>query len=152
MESQGQRLGFTLLAFRPQWSNHHVRGRSEEWFYTSLYDLSLQRPKMYTLLHCDQLINVHLWRSPTGTFLWGLPPFRTGDHRAQPAGEQSRQPRSRPWHGEVIYLALANNVDQSTDSASPHDQRDSSPKIRLIGHHQEHRVLVITHETPYLNA
>ena len=118
----------------------------------SLYDLSLEWPKTYALPHRDQLVHVHLWRSPTGTFLWGLPPFRTGDHHAQLAGEQSHQPCSRPQCGKVIYLALADNIDQSTDNASPHDQRDSSPKIGLIGHHQEHSILVITCDTPYLNA
>ena len=37
-----------------------------------------------------------------------------------------------------LYLALADNIDQSADSASPHNQRDPSSEIGLIGHHQEY--------------
>ena len=118
----------------------------------SLYDLGLEWPKADAPPHCDQLIDVHLWRSPTGAFLQSLRPLRTGDNHAQLAGEQSCQPHSQPRHGEVIYLTLADNIDQSADSASPHDQRDSSPKIRLIGHHQEHCIFIITCDTLHLDA
>ena len=137
MESQGKQFGFTLSAFHFQWSNYHVRGRSEEGFHPSLYDLNLERPKADTLPHRDQLIDVHLWRSPTGTFFQRLCPLRARDDHAQLAGKQSCHPRSGPWHGEAVYLALTDNVDRSADSASPYNQRDPSPKIGLIGHHQE---------------
>ena len=150
VESQGKWFGFALSAFHFQWSNHHIRGRSEEGIHTSLYDLGLEWPKVDALPHRNQLIDVHLRRSPTGTFLQSLYPLRTRDNHAQLAGEQSHQPRSQPRHGKVIYLALADNVDQSADSASPHNH--SLPQIGLIGHHQEHCVFIITCDTPHLDA
>ena len=119
VESQGKQFGFTLSAFRLQWSDHHLRGRSKEGLHPSLYNLSLERPKADALLHCDQLIHVHLQRSPTGTFLLSLYSLRTGDDHVQPAGKQSCHPHSGPQCGEAVYLALMDNVDQSADSASP---------------------------------
>ena len=152
MESQGKRSGFTLLTFRFQWSNHHIPGRSKEGFHPSLYDLGLEWPKADTLPHQDQLIDIHLRRSPTGTFFQRLCPLRTGDDRAQLAGKQSCHPRSGPRHGEAVYLTLVDNIDQSADSASPHNQRDPSPKIGLIGHHQEHHVFVVTCDPLHLHV
>ena len=151
MESQGKWFGFMLSVFDFEWSNHHIRGRSEEGFHLSLYDLSLEWPKVDALPHRDQLIDVHLWRSPTGTFLLSLCPLRTEDDCAQLAGKQSCQPHSGPQRSKAVYLALTDNIDQSADSASPNDQRYTSPKIRFIGHHQEHRVFVVTCNTPHLH-
>ena len=151
MESQGKQFGFTLSAFHFQWSNHHVRGRSEEGFHPSLYDLGLEQPKADALLHRDQLIDVHLQRSPTGTFFQRLCPLRTGDDHAQPAGKRSCHPHSGPQCCEAVYLALVDNIHQSADSASPHNQRDPSSKIRLIRHHQEHCIFIVTCDPLHLH-
>ena len=117
MESQGKRFGFLKSAFHSQWSDHHVRGTSEEELHPSVYDLSLEWSKVDTLSHHNKFINAHLWGSPTGTFIRSLCPLRSGDGRAQPAGQQSHHPRSGPQCGEAVYLTLLNNVDQSADSA-----------------------------------
>ena len=152
MESQGKWFGFSRSAFCFQWSDHHIRGRSEEGLHPSLYDISLEWPKADTLLHYDQLIDAPLWGSPTGTFLRSLCPLRSRDGHTQLAGQQLHHPRSGPWHGEAVYLALTDNVDKSADSAGPHNQRDPSSEIGLIGHHQEYCVLVISCDTPHLHA
>ena len=152
MESWGKQLGFLRSALCSQWSNHHMRSISEEGLHPSLYDLSLERPEVDTIPYRNQLINAPLWGSPTGTFNWSLCPLRGGDGRAQPAGKQSRHPHSGPWHGEAVLLTLLDDVDHSADSAGPHNQRDPPSEIRLIGHHQEHCVFVISCNTPHLNA
>ena len=79
-------------------------------------------------------------------------PLRTGDDHAQPAGKQSCHPRSGPRCGEAVSLTLVDKVDQSADSASPHNQRDPSPKIGLIGHHHKHHVFIVTCDPPHLHA
>ena len=152
MESQGKWFGFPMLAFHFQWSDHHIRGRSEEGLHPSLYDFGLEWPKADTLPHCNQLIDAHLRGSPTGTFIRSLCPLRSGDGRAQLAGQQSRNPCGGPQCGEAVYLALSDNIDQPADSAGPHNQRHPSSKIGLIGHHQEYCVLIISCNTPHLHA
>ena len=57
-----------------------------------------------------------------------------------------------PRCGEAVYLALTANVDKSADSAGPHNQRDPSSEIGLIGHHQEHRILIISCNTSHLHT
>ena len=118
----------------------------------SFYDLSLEWPKADTLPHCNQLIDTPLRGSPTGTFNWGVCPLHGWDGCAQLAGKQSRHPRSGPRCGKVVYLTLSDDVDHSTNSAGPHNQRDPSSKIRLIGHHQEHRIFIISCYTLHLNV
>ena len=152
MESQGKRFGFPRLAFHSQQSDHHVRGISKEGLHPSLYDLGLEGPKADTLPHRNQLIDAPLWGSPTGTFNRSLCPLRSRDCHAQLAGKQSCHPHSGPWHGKAVYLALSDDIDHSTDSAGPHNQMDPPSKIRLVGHHQEHRVFIIFCYTQHLNA
>ena len=151
MEPQRKWFGFPMSAFCFQWSDHHVQVRSEEGFHPSLYDLGLERPKVDTLPHCDQLIDAHLRGSPTGTFIRSLCPLRSRDGHAQLAGKQLCHPCSGPQHGEAVYLTLTDNVDQSAESAGPHNQRDPSPKIGLVGHHQEYHVFIISCNTPHLH-
>ena len=151
VESQGKWFGLPRSAFCSQWSDHHVRGISEEGLNPSLYDLSLEWSKADTLPHHNQLINAPLWESPAGTFNQSLCPLRGGDSHAQMAGKQSHHPRSGPRHGEAVYLALSDNVDYSADSAGPHNQRDPPSELRLIGHHQEHHVFVVSCDTPHLH-
>ena len=50
---------------------------------------------------------------------------------------------------QAVYLALTDNVDKSADCAGPHNQRDPSSEIGLIGHHQEYCVLVISCDTTH---
>ena len=152
MESQGKRFGFLRSAFHSQQSDHHIRGRSEEGLHSFLYDLGLERPKADALPHCNQLIDAPYQGFPTGTLHRGLHPLRSGDSHAQLAGQQSCYPCSGPWHGEVVYLTLSDNVDQSADSTGPHNQRDPSFEIGLIRHHQEYRILIISCNTPHLHA
>ena len=151
MESQGKRFGFPRSAFRFQQSDHHIQGRPEEGLHPSLYDLSLEQPKADTLPHHNQLINAPLWGSPTGTFLRNLCPLGSRDGRTQPAGQQSCHPCSGPRHCKAVYLTLTDNIDKSADSAGPHNQRDPSSKIGLMGHHQEYRVFIISCDTPHLH-
>ena len=151
MECQGKWFGLLRSAFRFQRSDHHIGGRSEEGLHPSLYDLGLELPMADTLLHHVQLINAPLWGSPTGTFLRSLCPLRSGDGHTQPAGQQSCHSHSEPWHDEAVYLTLTDNLDKSADSAGPNNQRDPSSKIRLIAHHQEHRILIISCDTPHLH-
>ena len=152
MESQGKQFGFPRSAFRYQQSDHHTRGRSEEGLHPSLYDLGLEWPKADTLPHCNQLVNAPLWGSPTCTFYRSLCPLRSRDGRAQLAGQQPHHPHSGPQHGEAVYLTLSDNVDQSADSAGPHNQRDPSSEIGFIGHHQEYPILIISCDTLHLHA
>ena len=152
MKSQGKWFGLPRSALHFQWSNHHVRSISKEGLHPSLYDLSLEWPEVDTLPYHNQLINTPLWGSPTGTFNWSLCPLRGGDSHAQPAGEQSCHPCSGPRHGKAVYLTLSDDVDHSADSAGPHNQRDPLSEIGLIGHHQEHRVFIISCDTLHLNA
>ena len=152
MESQGKQFGFPRSAFCFQRSDHHIRGRSEEGLHPSLYDLSLERPKADTLPHCNQLIDAPLQGSPTGTFIQSLCPLRSGDGHTHLARKQSCHPCSGPWCGEAVYLTLSDNIDQSADSAGPHNQRDPLSKIGLIGHHQEYCILVISCDTLHLHA
>ena len=140
MESQGKGFGFPRSAFHSQQSDHHVRGISEEGLHPSLYDLGLEWPKADTFPHHNQLINALLQGSPTGTFNKSLCPLRSRDSCAQLAGKQSHHPHSGPQHGKAVYLALSDDTDHSTDSAGPHNQRDPPSEIRLVGHHQEHRI------------
>ena len=70
---------------------------------------------------------------------------------ATPQGKQSRHPRSGPWHGEMVYLALSDNIDHSADSAGPYNQRDPPSELKLIGHHQEHRVFIISCDPLHLH-
>ena len=97
-----------------------------------------------TLLHHNQLIDAPLWGSPTGTFNWSLCPIRGGDSHALPAVKQPRHPHSGPRCGEMVYLALSDNIDYSANSAGPYDQGDPPSELGLIGHHQEHHVFVIS--------
>ena len=152
MESQGKQFGLPGSAFHFQRSDHHIGGRYKEGLHLSLYDFSLERSKVDTLPHCDQLIDAPLQGSPTGTFLRSLCPLRSGDGRTQLAGQQPCHSHSVPQRSEAVYLTLMDNIDKSVDSAGPHNQRDPSSKIGLIRHHQEHRVLVITCDTPHLHS
>ena len=123
-----------MSAFCFQRSDHQIQGRSEEGLPPCLYDLGLERPKADTLPHRDQLIDAHLQGSSTDTFIRSPCPLRSGDGSVQLAGKQSRHPRSGQWHGEAVYLALSDNIDQSADSAGPHNQRD--PSSKTVGHHR----------------
>ena len=152
MESQGKWFGFLRSAFHSQWSDHHVRGISEEGLHPSLYDLSLEQPKADTLPHHNQLIDAPLWGSPNGTFNRSICPLRSRDSHTQLAGKQSCHPRSGPQCGKAVYLTLSDDIDHSTDSAGPHNQRDPPSEIRLIGHHQEHCVFIISCYTLHLNV
>ena len=152
MESRGKQFGSPRSAFRSQRSNHHMRSISEEGLHPSLYDLGLERPKADTLLHCNQLVNALLWGSPTGTFNRSFCPLQGGDGCTQPAGKQSHHPHGGPWRGEAVYLALSDDIDHSTKSAGPHNQRDPPSKIRLNKHHQEHRIVIISCDTPHLHT
>ena len=152
MESQGKQFGFPMSAFHFQWSDHHMRGRSEEGLHLSLYDLSLEWPKVDTLPHCNQFIDAHLQGSPTGTFIRSPCPLRSGDSHAQLAGEQSCHPHSGPWHGKAVYLTLLDNIDQSADSAGPHNQTDPSSEIGLIGHHKEYCIFIISCDILHLHV
>ena len=152
VESWGKQFCFLRSAICSQWSNHHVRGISEEGLNPSFYDLGLERPKADALPHRNQLIDAPLWGSPTGTFNWSLCPLRGVDGHTPPAEKQLRHPHSGPWCGEAVYLALSDNVDHSANSTGPHNQRDPPSKLRLIGHHQEHRFFVISCDTPHLHA
>ena len=135
MESQGKWFHFLRSAFRFQWSDHHIRGRSEEGLHPSLYDLGLERPKADTLLHRNQLINAPLWGSPTGTFPRSLCPLRSGDGHVQPAGKQSCHPRSGPRRGEAISLSqmtliILLIVQVPTTRGTLHPKSDSSGTTR----------------------
>ena len=152
VESWGKQFGVPRSAFRSQWSNHHVRSITEEGLHPSLYYLSLEWPEADTFLHCNQLVDAPLWGSPTGTLNQSLCPLRGRDSCIQPAGKQSCHPHGGPQCGEAVYLALSDDVDHSADSAGPHNQRDPPCEIGLIGHHQEHRVFVISCDTLHLNA
>ena len=152
MESRGKWLGFQRSALHSQRSNHHVQSISKEGLHPSLYDFSLKQPKADTLPHRNQLINAPLWESPTDTFNQGLCPPQGRDGHAQLAGKQSCHPHSGPQHGEAVYLTLSDDIDHSADSACPHNQRDPLSKIRLIEHHQEHRVFIIFCDTPHLHV
>ena len=59
---------------------------------------------------------------------------------------------SGPQHGETVYLALSDNIDHSADSAGPYNQRDPLSKLGLIGHHQEHHILIISCNPPHLHV
>ena len=152
VESRGKQFGFLRLAFHFQQSDHHVRSISEEGLHPSLYDLGLEWPEVDTLPHCNQHVDTPLWGSPTGTLNQSLCPLRGGDGHARLAGKQLCHPRSGPRCGETVYLALSDDVDHSADSAGPHNQRDPPSKIGLIGHHQEHRVFIISCNILHLNT
>ena len=156
VESWGKQFGFPRCFLRSalcsQWSDHHIRGISEEGLNPSFYDLGLEWPEADTLLHHNQLIDAPLQGSPTGTFNQSLCPLRGEDGCTQPAGKQSRHPCSGPRHGKAVYLTPSDNIDHSANSAGPHNQRDPPSEIGLIGHHQEHCVFVISCDTPHLNA
>ena len=152
VESQGKWFGFPRSAFHPQWSDHHIRSISKEGLHPSLYDLGLEQPKVDTFPHHDQLIDAPLWRSSTGTLNWSLCLFRGRDSHTQPAGKQSHHPHSGPWHGEVVYLTLSDDTDYPANSAGPHNQRYPLSEIGLIGHHQEHRIFIISCDPLHLHA
>ena len=152
MESRGKWFGLLRSAFHPQRGDHHIRCISEEGLNPSLYYLGLEWPQVDTLPHCNQLIDAPLWGSPTGTFNQHLCPLRRGDGHAQLAGKQSCHPRSGPWHGETIYLALSDKIDHTAYNADPYNQRDPPSELRLIGHHQEHRIFIISCDPPHLHA
>ena len=152
MESLGKQFGFPRSAFCFQRSDHHVQGRSKEGLHPFLYDLSLERPKADALPHRNQLVDAPLQGSPTGTFHRSLRPLRSRDSHTQPTGKQSCHPRSGPQHGEAVYLTLSDDIDHSTNSAGPHNQRDPPCKIQLVGHHQEHHVFIIPCYTLHLNV
>ena len=124
VESWEKWFGLLWSAFHSQWGDHHIRCISKEGLNPSLYDLSLEWPQVDTLLHHNQLIDAHLWGSPSGTFNWSLHPLRGGDTHAPPAGKQSRHPHSGPWRGEMVYLTLSDNIDYCANSAGPYDQGD----------------------------
>ena len=151
MKSWGKWLGFPRLAFHSQWGDHHIRGISEEGLNPSPHDLSLEQPKVDTLPHHNWLINTPLRESPTGTFDQSLFSLRYKDNHTQPAGKQSHHPHSEPRHGETVYLTLSDNIDYSADSAGPHNQRGPPSELRLIRHHQEHSVFIISCNTPHLH-
>ena len=88
---------------------------------------------------------------PLAPSTFSLCPLRGRDGCTQPAGKQSRQPHSGPWHGEAVYLVLSDDVDYSANSAGPHNQRDPPSELGLIRHHQEHRVFIISCDTLHLH-
>ena len=152
VESWGKQFGLLWSAFHPQRGDHHIRCISEEGLNPSLYDLSLEWPQADTLPHLNQLVDTPLWGSPTGTFNWSLHSLGGGDRCTQPAGKQSCQPHSGPWHGETVYLTLSDNIDHSANSTGPYNQRNPLSELGLIGHHQEHHVFIISCDPPYLHA
>ena len=50
-----------------------------------------------------------------------------------------------------LSISLSDNVDQSADSTSPHNQGDPSSEIRFIGHHQEYHILFLPCNTRHLH-
>ena len=151
MESQSKWLGFPWLAFLPQRGDHNIRCISEEGLNLSLYDLGLEQSQADTLPHHNQLIDAPLWGSPTGTFNQSLCPLRGRDGHAPLAGKQSCNPHCGPQHGETVYLTLSDNIDYSANSAGHYNQGDLSSELRLIGHHQEHRILIISCDPLHLH-
>ena len=87
VESQGKQFGFQRLALRSQWSNHYVRSISEEGLHPSLYDFSLGRPEVDTLLYRNQLINVPLQESPLAPSTRASAPSEVG--MAAPSWQES---------------------------------------------------------------
>ena len=152
MKSWGQWLGLPWSAFHPQLGDHHVKCISEEGLNPFLYYLGLEWPQADTLPHHNQLINVPFWRSPAGTFNQSLCPLRGGDSHAQLARKHSCHPCSGPRCGEAVYLALSDNIDYSANSAGPHNQRDPPSKLRLIRHHEEYHIFIISCDTPHLHV
>ena len=152
MESRGKWFGFPRSAFHSQWGDHHVRCISKEGLNLSLYYLGLEQPEVDTLPHHNWLVNIPLWRSPTGTFNRSLCPLRGGDSCTQPAGKQSHHPHSGPRCGEAVYLTLSDNIDYSANGASPQNQRDPLSKLGLIEHHQEHCVFIISGDPLHLHV
>ena len=152
MESQGKWFGSLWSTFCSQWSDHYIQNISEQGLHPFLYDLGLEQPEADTLPHQNQLIDAPLQGSPTGTFNQGLCPLQGRDSCAPPTGKQSHHPRSRPRLGEAVYLTLSDDIDHSTNSAGPHNQRGPRSKIRLVGHHQEHCIFIISCYTLHLNA
>ena len=151
VESWGKWFGLLWSAFHPQQDDHHVRCISKEGLNPSLYDLSLEQPKADTLPHHNQLVDATLWGSPAGTFNWSLYPLRGRDCCTPPAGKQSHHPCSGPWHGEMIYLTLSDNIDYSADSVGPYHQGDPPSEFGLIGHHQEYCIFIISCDAPHLH-
>ena len=152
VESWVKWFGLPQSAFHSQQGDHHIRYISEEGPNPSLYYLSMERPKADTLPHRNQLINVPFWGSPTGTFNQSLCPLRGGDDHTQPAGKQSCHPHSGPWHREIVYLTLSDNIDYSAQGAGSHTQRDPPSEPGLIRHHQEHCIFIISCDTLHLHA
>ena len=74
----------------------------------------------------------------------GVCPLRGGDSHTPPAEKKPCHPHSGPWHGEMVYLALSDNIDYSVDRAGPYNQGDPPSKLGLIRHHQEHCIFIIS--------
>ena len=151
MESRGKWFGLLWSAFHLQRGDHHVECISEEGLNPSLYYLGLERPQADTLPHCNELIDTPLWGSPTGTFNQSLCPLIGEDGHAQLAGKQLHHPCSGPQRGEIVYLTLSDNINHSANSAGPYNQRDPPSELGPIGHHQEHRIFVISCNPPHLH-
>ena len=152
MESRGKRFGFLWSAFCSQQGDHHLGCVSKEGLNPSPYDLHLERPQVDALPYHNQLINAPLQGSPTGTFNWSLHPHKGGDSHAPLAAEQPCHPHSGPWHGEMVYLTFTDNIDYPANRTGPYDQGDPPFKLRLIRHHKEHSIFVISCDPLYLHT
>ena len=151
VESWGKQFHFPRSAFHSQRSDHHVRSISEEGLHPSHNDLSLEWPEVDTLPHHNQLIDAPLWKSPLAPSTRVSAPSEVG------TAAPNQQERSRATlvvdHGVAsVYLALSDDIDYSANSAGPHNQRDPPSELRLIGHHQEHCVFIISCDTSHLHA
>ena len=135
VEFRGKWFGFLWLVFHSQWGDHHIGCVSEEGLNPSLYDLHLKWPQVDALLTITNLLM-----------------FRGGDSRTPLAGEQLPHPRSGPWHGEMVYLTFSDNIDYSANRTGPYDQEDPLSELRLIKHHKECSVFIISFNPQYLHT
>ena len=119
VESRRKQFAFLWSAFCSQWGDHHVRCVSEEGLNPSLYDLGLERPQVDTLPYHNQLIDVPLQGSPTGTFNPSHCTPRGGDSCTPLAGKQPCHPHKGTLHPNSDSSGTMRNTASSSYPAIP---------------------------------
>ena len=129
-----------------------------------MYEVDLRRgftcPSMISVWNGPRWMLSHTVTS-SSTFTSGDPPQAPSSKDSAPSGLGTTMPNWQESshatlivdHGMARLSILLSWITLiSLLSASPHNQRDPSPKIGLIRHNQEHRIFVITCDSPHLHA
>ena len=98
-------------------------------------------------------VHLHpLLGAPTDLWLSFSSTPQGGDHHGLPTGKQLCHLCCGPGHREMAYLAFPDDINYSANCTGHYDQGHPMAKLRFIGYHKEHNILIVPGDLPYLHA